>query len=210
MNKFLTNVFLWMFAGLLITFATGYYVSTNPNMIDNLISGKIYLILAIIEIVLVIVLSARVSKMNPMTAKILFLLYSFVTGLTFSSIFVAYKLSSIVYVFAITASLFLIFAALGYLIKLDLSKLGTYLFMGLIGILICSVVNIFVGSSVADTAICCLGVVIFVGYTAYDVSRLKQYELQNENYAILGALQLYLDFINIFIYLLRLFGKSDD
>lgn len=210
MNKFLSKVFMWMFVGLMITFLTGYYVSTNENMLYNVFSGGMYFVLAIIEIVLVILLSARVKKMNPMTAKILFCLYSFVTGLTFSSIFVVYKLVSIMSVFLVTSLIFLIFSLIGYTTKLNLSKLSTYLFMGLIGILICSIINMFLGSSAFDTIISCIGVVIFIGYTAYDVYIMKFYDQSNENYAILGALELYLDFINIFIYLLRFFGKRDD
>lgn len=210
MNRFLYKVFMWMFVGLMITFATGYYVSTNENMLYNIFSGGTWLILTIVEIVLVIVLSARVKKMNPMTAKILFCLYAFVTGLTFSSIFIEYKLQSVIFVFLVTAIIFLVFALIGYFTKLPLSKLSTYLMMALIGVIICSIVNMFIGSNIFDTIISCVAVVVFIGMTAYDVYIMKFYEGNNDNYAIVGALQLYLDFINLFVYLLKFFGKSDD
>ncbi|MBQ9181469.1 MAG: Bax inhibitor-1/YccA family protein [Bacilli bacterium] len=209
-SKFVSGVFLWMFIGLLITFGTGYYVSLNKNMLYNLFSGGMYLFLALIEIVIAIVLSTRINKMNPLTAKILFCLYSFVTGLTFSSIFVVYKLESVISVFLVTSLIFLVFSIIGYITKLDLSKFSTYLFMGLIGILLCSIINIFIGSDAFTTFISCIGVVIFIGMTAYDVWKLKYYDPSNENNTIICAFGLYLDFINIFIYLLRLFGKRDD
>ena len=211
-NKLFSKVFTWMFIGLAITFGIGYYVSINPNMIFN-IFGKSYLLLAIAEIVVVIWLSARIRKMKPMTAKILFCLYSFLTGLTFSSIFIVYQLSSIIYVFGITAILFLIFALIGYFTKIDLTKIGVYLFMALLGVIICSIINIFVGSETFDLGITIVCLIVFIIYIAYDMQIIKRnlYLISEEdNLAIYGALQLYLDFINIFLRLLQLFGRSRD
>ena len=203
---------MWMFIGLAITFGTGYYVSVNPNMLFN-VFGSYYWILIIAEIIVVIWLSARIRKMNPMTAKILFCLYSFLTGLTFSSIFVVYQLTSIIYVFGITSIIFLIFALIGYFTKIDLTKLGTYLFMALLGVIICSIINIFVGSSAFDLGLTIICLIIFIAYIAYDIQIIKRnlYMITEEdNLAIYGALQLYLDFINIFLRLLQLFGKARD
>ena len=138
-----SKVFFWMFIGLAITFGVGYYVSINENMLYNVFS-KYYILLIIVELVVVILLSARIRKMQPTTAKILFCLYSFITGLTFSSVFVLYNLMSIMYVFGVTAILFLIFALLGHFTKMDLTKIGVYLFMALLGIIICSIINIFI------------------------------------------------------------------
>lgn len=211
-NKIFSKVFMWMFIGLAITFGTGYYVSVNPNMIFN-VFGSYYWILIIAEIVVVIWLSARIRKMKPMTAKILFCLYSFLTGLTFSSIFVVYQITSIVYVFGITSIIFLIFALIGYFTKIDLTKLGTYLFMALLGVIICSIINIFVKSSAFDLGLTIICLIIFIAYIAYDVQIIKRnlYMITEEdNLAIYGALQLYLDFINIFLRLLQLFGKGRD
>lgn len=204
------KVFMWMFIGLLVTFITGFTVSINENMLSSIFSTGLYFVLAIVEIVLVIFLSARINKMNPITAKISFILYAFVTGLTFSSIFVVYKLTSIMFVFLATALIFGVFALIGKFTNIDLSKLGTLLFMTLIGILLCTIINIFIGSSTFDLIICIISLIVFMGYVMYDMQKIKYFEdLDNENYAIFAALQLYLDFINIFINLIRLIGDRD-
>ena len=211
-NKIFSKVFFWMFIGLAITFGIGYYTSVNANMLYN-VFNTYYLFLVIAEIVVVIVLSARIRKMKPITVKILFCLYSFLTGLTFSSIFVVYQVTSIVYVFGITALIFLIFALIGYFTKIDLTKLGVYLFMMLLGIIICSLINIFVGSETFDLVLTIICLIVFIAYIAYDIQIIKRnlYMIPEEdNLAIYGALQLYLDFINIFLRLLRLFENSRD
>ena len=211
-NKIFSKVFFWMFIGLAITFGVGYYVSINENMLYNVFSTY-YIFLIIAELVVVIWLSARINKMQPTTAKILFCVYSFLTGLTFSSIFVVYEMMSIMYVFGITSIIFLIFALIGYYTNIDLTKIGVYLFMILIGVIICSIINIFVGSYKFDLILTIICLVVFIIYIAYDIQVIKRklYHIANEeNFAIFGALQLYLDFINIFIRLLQLFGKSRD
>lgn len=211
-NKVFSKVFMWMFIGLAITFGTAYYVSVNPNMLFN-VFGSYYWILIIAEIVVVIWLSARIRKMKATTAKILFCLYSFLTGLTFSSIFVVYQITSIVYVFGITAFIFLIFALIGYFTKIDLTKLGIYLFMALLGVLICIIINAFIKSAAFDLGLTIICLIIFIIYIAYDIQIIKRnlYMITEEdNLAIYGALQLYLDFINIFLRLLQLFGRSRD
>ena len=211
-NKIFSKVFLWMFIGLAITFGVGYYVSLNANMLYNVFKTY-YWFLIIAELVVVIFLSVRIRKMKPMTAKILFCAYSFLTGLTFSSIFVVYQITSIVYVFGITSLIFLIFALIGYFTKMDLTKIGTYLFMILLGVIICSIINMFVGSSSFDLVITIICLIVFIAYIAYDIQIIKRnlYLIPEEdNLAIYGALQLYLDFINIFLRLLQLFGRRND
>jgi len=211
-NKIFSKIFFWMFIGLAITFGVGYYVALNENMLYNVFSSY-YIFLIIAEIVVVIWLSARIRKMSPTTAKILFCLYSFITGLTFSSIFVVYRMTSIISVFGITALIFLIFALIGHFTKIDLSKLSVYLFMALIGIIICSIINMFVGSETFDLGITIVALIVFIIYVAYDIQLIKRnlYQISEEdNLAIYGALELYLDFINIFLRLLQLFGKSRD
>lgn len=211
-NKIFSKIFFWMFIGLAITFGVGYYVSLNENMLYNVFS-KYYIFFIIAELVVVIWLSARINKMQPMTAKILFCVYSFITGLTFSSIFVVYEMMSIMLIFGITSLIFLIFALIGYYTNIDLTKFGVYLFMALIGVIICSIINIFVGSYKFDLGITIVCLIIFIAYIAYDIQVIKKrlYHIAEEdNLAIYGALQLYLDFINIFIRLLQLFGKSRD
>lgn len=211
-NNLYSKMFMWMFVGLLITFLVGYYVSMNENMIYNIFATKFYWVIYIAEIVTVIVLSARILKMSKNGAIFGFLLYSFLSGLTFSSIFITFKMSSIIFIFLITALVFLIFALIGYFTKIDLTKLGTILFMGLIGILIASIINIFVQSQTFDLILVIIGIIVFIGYIAYDINKVKRLEgqIDEDKLSIIGALELYLDFINLFIRLLQLFGKSKD
>lgn len=207
-NKIFSKVFMWMFIGLAITFGVGYYVSLNTNMLYNISNYCIFFIIA--ELVVVLILSARIRKLKPITAKIMFCVYSFLTGLTFSVIFILYEVTSIIYVFGITAVIFLIFALIGYFTKLDLSKFGVYLLMALIGVIICSIINMFVKSEGFDIGITIVCLLVFIAYIAYDIQVIKRnlYLIENEdNLAIYGALQLYLDFINIFLRLLRFFGN---
>ena len=210
----LSKVFLWMFFGLLVTFGTGYVVSMNPNMVLNVLGGYGMIICVLVELALVIFLSARITKMQPITAKISFLLYSFVSGLTFSSVFVVYEITSVLYVFLITALIFGVLAFIGATTKIDLTRMGTYFLMALIAILICTLLNLFLNSSTFDLIISVVTIIVFLGFTAYDVQNiLKLYEsnmLPDDNLAIYGALDLYLDFINLFLQLIQFLGKSKD
>lgn len=211
-KKIFSKVFLWMAIGLAITFGVGYYVSLNTNMLYNVFS-KYYIFLIIAELAVVIILSARIRKMQPTTAKIMFCLYSFITGLTFSSIFVVYDLMSIMYVFGITAVIMLIFGLIGYYTKIDLTKFWIYLFMALIAVIICEIINIFVGSETFNMGITIACLIIFIIYMAFDIQAVKKniYGIEKEdNLAIYGALELYLDFINVFLRLLELIGKNKD
>lgn len=211
-NKIYSKIYFWLFIGLLVTFATGIYTSTNEDSLSVIFTKGYYWIFVLIELGLAIFLSARIHKMQPTTAKISYLLYTFISGLTFSSIFIVYKLESIILVFGITSLLFLLFAAIGHFTKLDLSKIGTYLVMMLIGIIVCTIINIFLNNSTFDILISGVSILIFLGFIAYDVQKIKRLNgyLIEDNLAIIGAFELYLDFINIFIDLLRLFGKADD
>lgn len=210
-NRLISKSFMWMFVGLLVTFLTGIIISFSETMLEN-IYGGMYWVFIIVELLLVIFLSARVMKMSATGAKVCFLLYSFVSGLTFSSIFIAYELSSIVYIFLITALVFAVMSLIGYTTKIDLTKMGTYLLFGLLAIMIVAIVNIFIGSSMLAFIISIVCVVIFLGITAYDVQKIKALEnsgLPEDNLAIYGALDLYLDFINIFLHLLSIFNNDN-
>ncbi len=214
-NKLMSKTFMWMFIGLIVTFLTGYVVAYNETMLVNIFSGPIYIILCVIELVFVLVLSAKVRSMNKNTARILFILYSFVSGLTFSSIFIVYRLTSILSIFLIAAVVFLIFALIGYFTNLDLTKLGTYLLMALVAVLICYIVNLFVANNTFDFILSSICLLIFIGFTAYDVQKLKRLSqidtgIPIDNLSIINALNLYLDYINIFLHLLSLFGDSKD
>lgn len=212
-NKLFSKVFAWMFIGLIITFATGFYVAMHPNMLYNIFSTGLHFGLLILEIVLVVWLSARSHKMKFSTASIVYVIYSVVTGLTFSSFFVIYELGSIMFIFALTALLFGIFALLGYTTNTDLSNFSTIFLMGLIGIILATIINIFLNNSMLEIIISWVSIILFLGITAHDIQKIKSLSnvIADENaIAIIGALDLYLDFINIFIDLIKLFGKTRD
>lgn len=213
MNKLLSKTFMWMALGLLITFVTGFVVSNYPVMLENVFGSWGYVGFVVVEIILVIVLSSKIMKLKPQTAKIMFLVYSFVSGLTFASIFVFYKINTILMIFLITAIIYALLAFVGYTTKIDLTKFGPYFFIILIAIIITSIINIFMQNSMLELILSVICVVIFLIITAYDVQRIKRLEdtnLPKENLAIYGALDLYLDFINIFLNLIQIFGHSDN
>ncbi len=213
MNQLISKTFLWMFVGLLVTFLTGYVVSINENMLVSIFGGPIFWLIIILEFALVIFFSARVHKMKPTTAKICFLLYSFVSGLTFSSVFVGFEIGSVMYVFLIAAVVFAIFGAIGFLTNIDFNRISTFLLMGLLALIICSIVNIFLGNSTFDLIISIIALLIFFGFTAYDIQKvriLSNSGMDNDVVAINGAFELYLDFINIFLHLLSIIGNSRD
>ena len=213
MSKFFSKIFVWMFIGLALTFCTGALVASNPKAIEAVFSTGSYWFIVIVELVLVIFLTAKVHKMSPTAAKVSFVIYSIVSGLTFSSIFVYYKIESIMAVFLIAAAIFFILAIIGYFTKADITKIGTILLVSLIVMIILSFVNMFLLSSKLDLGLCILGIVIFMAYICYDVNRLKAYYsngLITDNMVVLGALELYLDFVNLFLHLIKLFGKSRD
>lgn len=206
------KMFTWLFIGLLITFATGYALSMNESMMLNILAFGI-LPIAIAEIVIALILGIRIQKMSPITTKVLYIGYSILTGLTFSSIFAYFKMSSLISIFIMTAIIFALLAFYGYVTKKDLTKLGTIIFIGLIGTLIGSILNMLIfKNAMLDTGLAIIGVLVFVGYIAYDVNKIKHMVdyVGEEKAAVYGAFQLFLDFINLFIRLLQLFGKRND
>jgi len=213
-NNFLSKVFMNMFIGLLVTFLTSYIVSTNYNLMYLLYGNGTYWILVIAEILVAVFLSARIHKMKGITAAILYFLYAVLTGLSFSGIFIVYSLESIIWIFLATSIVFGIFAFIGKTTKIDLSKVGTFLIMGLVCIIILEIVNIFLLSSSLNLVLCVFGIIVFMGFIAYDIQKIlllaRNQFIPEENLAIIGAFELYLDFINIFIRLLQLFGKGRD
>lgn len=212
---FLSKVYAWMFGGLLITALLAWYIFDSQLYFKIINSGMMFPLL-LGELALVFILSARINKMSKNSAAIMFLSYSALNGITMSVILAAYTFESVQQVFFITASMFAVLSAYGYFTKKNLSGMGSFLFMGVIGIIIASVVNMFFASSALDFAISVIGVLIFAGLTAYDTQKLKDmYLIQFEGSevaakgAIIGALRLYLDFINLFLFLLRIFGSRD-
>jgi FtsH-binding integral membrane protein len=211
------KVYVWMSLALAITGFTAYGVATSPGIMQAIYTNQIlFWGLIIAEFALVIGVSAAINKLSLTTATLMFILYSVINGALLSYIFILYTASSISTVFFITAGTFAAMAVVGYTTKTDLSSLGKILLMALIGLIIATVVNVFVKSSGFDMILSYVGVLIFVGLTAYDSQKIKQMLLQAPNagesaqkVALLGALSLYLDFINLFIYLLRIFGKRE-
>lgn len=212
------KVYVWMTLALVITGFTAFGIASNPEIAYAIVTNRLlFWGLIIAEFGLVIGISGAINRLSIATATLLFIAYSIVNGATLSVIFMAYTMTSIASVFFITAGTFAAMAFIGYTTKTDLTSLGKILFMGLIGIIIATVVNIFIGSSMLNMIVSYIGVVIFVGLTAYDSQKIKNmlYEADSlseeaQKLALLGSLTLYLDFINLFLMLLRIFGNNRD
>ena len=208
-NEFYSRVFRWLGIGLFVTFLVGYFVSTNLKLLSFLFSGYTYLIVIILEIVMCIWLSSQIHQMSKERAQILYIGYTALTGLTFSSIFVLYEISSIIFIFLVTSIIFIVFSYIGKRMNVDMKKMGIYLIILLLSVVLLEIVNLFIMNNTLNMILCIFALVIFVGYIAYDIRKLDYYG-DSENMAIMGAFDLYLDFINIFIRLLQLFGKRRD
>lgn len=215
---FLAKVFNWMAIGLGLTGFIAFF-SAESGIAARIVASPLFIIMILVELGMVFYLSARVDKIQASTATGLFVGYAVLNGLTLSTIFLAYTRSSIAGTFFITAGMFGAMAVYGLVTKRDLSGLGSFLFMGLIGVIIASVVNMFMQSSAMSWVISMAGVLVFTGLTAYDVQRIKTIGEQGimtqggeavRKGAIMGALALYLDFINLFIMMLRFVGGSRD
>lgn len=216
-SNFLRQVFSNMVLGLLITGMAAWYVGTNPELVSFIFSNTILRwVVMLAPLALVFFMVARVRKMSFTALSITFGVYSLINGISLSVIFALFSTASLAKVFFITAGTFGAMAIVGYTTKVDLSKFRSILYMGLIGIIIASVVNMFLGSGMFDYIISIIGVVIFSGLTAYDVqkmlvigSNVDPEAESSRKYALMGALELYLDFINLFLFLLRIFGGRD-
>lgn len=215
---FISKTFLYMALGLFVTFGVGFFVSKSEAAITMLYTNPALLIvIAGVELVLVFMLGRNISKMSVSTAVTMFIVYAIVNGLTFGSIFIVYPLYSIIAVFLVSAVTFLACGFVGVTIQKDLSGFARFAMMALIGVIIASIANMFLGLQGLDMIITYAGVIIFCGLTAYDMQTLKRIHYQSysmdsqtvSKYAVIGALNLYLDFINIFIYLLRLLARRD-
>ena len=211
----MSKVYLWMTLALVVTGMTAYYVASSPAILYAIVSNQIaFWGLFIGELVLVVALSSRIMSLSFVTASLMFVIYSIMNGVFFSFILLAYTEQSIATTFLITAGTFGAMSLFGFVTKRDLSAMGRILFMLLIGLIIATVVNIFMKAEGLTLILNYAGVVIFVGLTAYDTQSIKQMLQEHgdkegaEKIALLGSLSLYLDFINLFIYLLRFFGES--
>jgi uncharacterized protein len=219
-NNFVRSVYNWMGLGLALTGVLAYYVASSPNLVAMIFGNPlIFYGLIIAELALVFSLSGLVEKMSPLTATAIFLVYSALNGVTLSVIFRVYASASIVNTFFICSATFVACSVYGWTTKKDLTSWGGFLSMGLIGIIIASVVNMFIQSNAMTMILSYIGVIVFVGLTAYDTQKLKNMALSQPDsvdgsvvrkMSIMGALSLYLDFINLFLMLLRIFGQRRD
>ncbi len=215
-QAYMAQVYGWMTCGLLLTAFVAWYASQSPEIMGFIFSSQItFFGLVILQLALVFVISGMVNRLSGTVSTALFMLYSALTGLTMASIFILYTQSSIAGTFVVAAGMFGAMSLYGYTTKRDLSGMGSMLFMALIGIVLASVVNIWLKSTALMWAVTYIGVVVFVGLTAYDTQKLKNMgehlspdDKDNfRKYSIVGALTLYLDFINLFLMLLRIFGN---
>lgn len=210
-NDLIRKVYAWMGAGLAITAVMALATLSSPAILNAVLGNKlIFYGLIIGELALVFTLSGAINRLSAATATLIFIVYAALNGITLSVVFLAYTANSITSTFVITAGMFGAMSLYGSMTKRDLTSWGSFLFMGLIGIVIASVVNIFVGSSVVSWVVSGIGVVVFTGLTAYDTWKIKEMAAQGvegRKPAIIGALTLYLDFINLFLMLLRFTGS---
>ena len=214
-SKVMKRVYLKMFLAMIVTALTSFVCVNVPAVLYTLVANSgLYFGLLIAEVILVFVLAGALHKISSPVATILFYVYSILNGVVLSAILYAYTSASVLSTFVITAAVFGTMTIYGYVTKSDLSRVGTFLFMALIGLLICTIVNIFMQSSTMEWIISFAGVVIFIGLTAWDTQKIKQMaamtdESQAGKLATIGALSLYLDFVNLFLYLLRFFGNRE-
>jgi FtsH-binding integral membrane protein len=212
----LRRVYLWMTLGLFITAGIAAFVSVSP--LFQVLAGQpwLFFILLIAELGLVMGISWGINRISSSTAMALFMTYAVLNGLTLSALFVAYSLGSITYAFLASAALFGVMSIIGYSTKIDLTKTGTFLLMGVLGLFIAMLINMFLANSILGWIITFVGIILFLGLTIYDTQRIKRmtyaaHQQGNENIesrlGILGALSLYLDFINLFLFVLRLGGR---
>lgn len=214
LRAYMLRVYNYMALGLGLTGLVAFAVVSSPALMQAIFGSGLMWVAILAPLALVFFLSFRVHAMSPTTAQAVFWLYAALNGVAFSTIFIAYTSTSIARVFFITAGVFAAMSIYGYTTKRDLTGWGSFLFMGLIGIIIASLVNLFLASSALHFAVSVIGVLVFTGLTAYDTQRIKEEYYEGDDSgtatkkAVMGALRLYLDFINLFLMLLRLFGAA--
>ncbi len=211
-NTYIQKVYLWMFIGLIITSITAYFVSQDPDLYNVILGNDVVFYgLLIAQFLAIVSIVAFIKRIPDNLAEITFGLYCFLTGLTLSVIFLAFSITSIAYVVLITAAMFGFMSLYGYVTKTDLTSVGSILTMCLFGIILALIVNLFLMNSVLDMILSILGVLVFSGLTAYDTQNIKNTLMYSDGdlikKEILGALNLYLDFVNLFLDLIKLLGK---
>lgn len=214
-QRYMVKVYGWMGLGLIITGFVAMFTASSPALLSFIFDSRwMFLGLIVLELVCVGILVSSINRLSATMATLIFILYSIMNGLTMACVFIVYTEASIAQAFFVTAGTFTVMSIYGYTTKTDLSKWGNLLFMGVIGLLIASVVNYFLQSEMVYWITTYVGVLIFVGLTAYDTQKIKNMNIignegsdDDRKEAIMGALTLYLDFINLFLFLLRIFGR---
>jgi FtsH-binding integral membrane protein len=215
LRQYMLRVYNYMASGLALTGVVAFFVANTPVLMDAVFGTPLIWLVMFSPLIIVFMLSARIHKMSVVAAQATFWVFATLMGMSLASIFIVYTGTSIARVFFITAGVFGAMSLYGYTTKRDLTGWGSFLFMGLIGVIIASIVNIFLGSSMLYFAISVIGVLVFTGLTAYDTQKIKEMYVESDasavatKKAIMGALRLYLDFINLFLMLLRLFGNRN-
>ncbi len=215
LRTYMLSVYNYMASGLALTGGVAFFVANTPVLMDAVFGTPLIWLVMFSPLIIVFMLSARIHKMSVVAAQATFWVFATLMGMSLASIFIVYTGTSIARVFFITAGVFGAMSLYGYTTKRDLTGWGSFLFMGLIGVIIASIVNIFLGSSMLYFAISVIGVLVFTGLTAYDTQKIKEMYVESDasavatKKAIMGALRLYLDFINLFLMLLRLFGNRN-
>lgn len=217
LSEYVNRTFLWMFLGLMLTFAVAYYGYASAMILYIFYHPGIYCALLIGEVIAVMYLSARIEQMSFTTAKVLFVIYAVINGISLSSLFLTFNAGSLIYAFGLTSMFFGIMALYGFTTKRDLSGTRSLLCGGLIFLLLVSLLSIFFNFGVYETTVCVIGIIVFLGLTAYDMQKVKYYhnafaydpEMAAKS-SIYAALQIYLDFINIFMYILRFMRNKRD
>lgn len=210
-SRFFVAIYGWMTVGLALTAGIAYWVSQDPVLMKAIFTGPVVIALCVIELIMVMIIAACHKSLGGFWAGALFLIYAALNGLTFSGILHVYELPSIFAAFGVTAGMYAATALYGLVTKRDLSGMGSFLFMALIGLILAMVVNIFLQNAWFDWVTSFIGVIVFVALTAYDHQKLKElcnYDVDDSD-AVSGALMLYLDFLNMFLFILKLIGKKD-
>ena len=218
LSEFTSRVYMQMFIGLLITFGIGLVAVLNPTATMELVAEhiEIYLVLVLVEVVMVFILGLMVNKMSSTAATVVFYAYSIVNGLTIAPALVLYDMGTVFFAMAVTAGIFGLMSFVGKVSKMDVSKWGSILMFGLIGLIVFSIIAMIVNIPMSDLFISLFGIALFMGFTIYDTKKIRAFyasaynEETQKKTVIIAALQLYLDFINLFLYILRLFARSRD
>ena len=211
-SKLYSGVFRWLAIGLLVTFVTGFILASNPSLLATFYTSNAWVVALVIQVGAALLFGFMLHKIDYSLCVILYLLYCVITGITIGFLLTVYYLSSVIMIFGVTSLIFAFLAFLGDKMNVDVSKMGRILLFTLLGTIIVSIINLFIGSSSIELLLCIVSIIVFMGYVIYDLKIIEPLarEYGEDKVAVYGAFQLYIDFINLFIRLLELFGRRRD